>query len=259
MQAVLQPGLAAADDRAQARAAGADHHHVVGVVLDRIGAAVDGRRVRSADCRCAAPWLRLRSCSLSSANAQASADRDREEGVGHDQQRASIVVMHIVLDDDLHADPHMRGDRDNEQQHDHGDQRRAEDLRDGRMVAAEQRDHDDDERDGERDVGDRGEALAPEMLGAGAGGAETAHARERRAHLCTPPSARSSHEQIAEDPDHDRQRDRTDQRREREPFALVRAEAACRCPRSDGGCRRACDASAPRCSRTGSAGRTMSS
>ena len=43
MQAVLQPRLAAADHRAQAGAAGADHDHVVGVVLDRIGAAVDRR------------------------------------------------------------------------------------------------------------------------------------------------------------------------------------------------------------------------
>ena len=35
-----QAGFGAADDGAQARAAGADHHHVIGVVLDRIGAAV---------------------------------------------------------------------------------------------------------------------------------------------------------------------------------------------------------------------------
>ena len=35
-----KPGLAAADHRAQARAAGADHDDVVGVILDRIGLAV---------------------------------------------------------------------------------------------------------------------------------------------------------------------------------------------------------------------------
>ncbi len=39
----LEAGLAAADDGAQARAAGADHHDVVGMILDRIGAAVDRR------------------------------------------------------------------------------------------------------------------------------------------------------------------------------------------------------------------------
>jgi len=38
-----QARFAAADDGAQPGAAGADNHHVVGVVLDRIGAAVDGR------------------------------------------------------------------------------------------------------------------------------------------------------------------------------------------------------------------------
>ncbi len=38
-----QAGLAATDDGAQAGAAGADNHDVVGVVLDRISAAVDGR------------------------------------------------------------------------------------------------------------------------------------------------------------------------------------------------------------------------
>src|SRR4029077_5598118 len=37
-------GLAAADHGAQAGAAGADHHDVVGMVLDRVGAAVHRRR-----------------------------------------------------------------------------------------------------------------------------------------------------------------------------------------------------------------------
>ena len=43
MQAVRKPGFAAADHGAQARAAGADHDDVVGVILDRIGLAVGGR------------------------------------------------------------------------------------------------------------------------------------------------------------------------------------------------------------------------
>ena len=38
-----QAGLAAADDRAQSGAAGADHHDIVSVIFDRIGAAIDGR------------------------------------------------------------------------------------------------------------------------------------------------------------------------------------------------------------------------
>ena len=37
MQAVRKPGFAAADHGAQARAAGADHDDVIGVVFDRIG------------------------------------------------------------------------------------------------------------------------------------------------------------------------------------------------------------------------------
>src|SRR5262249_1938368 len=40
----LETGLAAADDRAQARAAGADHADVVGVILDRVSPSVDGWR-----------------------------------------------------------------------------------------------------------------------------------------------------------------------------------------------------------------------
>ena len=45
-----QARFAAADDRAQAGAAGADDHHVVSVILNRIGAAVDGRSGASAVC-----------------------------------------------------------------------------------------------------------------------------------------------------------------------------------------------------------------
>ena len=41
MQAVRKARFAAADHRAQAGAAGADHDDVVDVVFDRIGAAVD--------------------------------------------------------------------------------------------------------------------------------------------------------------------------------------------------------------------------
>ena len=49
--------------------------------------------------------------------------------------------------------------------------------------------HDHDEGDGERHVGDRGQALAPEMLGAGLGRAKAADAPERRAHLAATISA----------------------------------------------------------------------
>src|SRR5215471_14360740 len=41
----LEPGLTAADNRAQSRAAGADDDHVISVILDRVGAAVDCRAI----------------------------------------------------------------------------------------------------------------------------------------------------------------------------------------------------------------------
>ena len=68
----LQPRLAAADDRAQAGAAGADHHHVVGVVLDRIGAAVHRGRARPLD-----PLVAIRLDS----------ERQFQDGVGGRERR----------------------------------------------------------------------------------------------------------------------------------------------------------------------------
>ena len=57
-----QAGLAAADHGAQARAAGADHDDVVGVIFDRIGFAVGGGTAAAvAPCRCRLrPWVTLR-------------------------------------------------------------------------------------------------------------------------------------------------------------------------------------------------------
>jgi hypothetical protein len=51
------------------------------------------------------------------------------------------------------------------------------------MIATEQAHHDEHEADGQRHVGHGGQALAPEMLGAGSGSPEAAHAPERGAHL----------------------------------------------------------------------------
>src|SRR5262249_33469080 len=77
----------------------------------------------------------------------------------------------------------MDRDRGDEQQHDDGDRRRAEDLCGRCLVAAEQRDHDAHRSDGQRHVGDRGEPLMPEMLGARFGGAAAEHASERCADM----------------------------------------------------------------------------
>src|ERR1700733_10690058 len=94
--------------------------------------------------------------------------------------------MHIVLDDHLHADSHMDDDRADEQQHDDSDERRAQNLRHRRLVTAEQHDQNDHHGDGQRNIGDRGEALMPEMAGAGFGRAGAAHARERSADMLRP-------------------------------------------------------------------------
>ena len=55
-----QAGLAATDHRAQAGTAGADHHHVVAVILDRICVAVDRRSAARFSVRCHAARLRTK-------------------------------------------------------------------------------------------------------------------------------------------------------------------------------------------------------
>jgi hypothetical protein len=72
--------------------------------------------------------------------------------------------------------------RRDEQHHRDGDDRRAEDLRRGGLVASEQREHDRDRADGERNERDRGQPLMPEMAGAGMRRAAKAYARQRRSH-----------------------------------------------------------------------------
>ena len=79
-----QAGFGAADHGAQARAAGADHHHVVGVILDRIGAAVHrGRRRR---CLAVGRHRHTPKRQLQQRVDAGSRDRDREEHVA--DQRA---------------------------------------------------------------------------------------------------------------------------------------------------------------------------
>src|SRR6185437_2415663 len=50
-----------------------------------------------------------------------------------------------------------------------------------RLIAAEQHDENHDRRDRQRNIGDRGQPLAPEMIGARMGGAQAADAGKRRA------------------------------------------------------------------------------
>ena len=99
------------------------------------------------------------------------AQSDREEEIGEEAGHAP-AAMHIVLDDHLHAEPHVPQD---------GEEGRASPMamsgcltlaiRVGAVDAEMAKDEDDEEQD-ERDVGDRGDALQPPMLGAGFGGAK---------------------------------------------------------------------------------------
>src|SRR5262249_19226470 len=139
-------GLAAADHGAQPGAAGADHYHVIAVVLDRIGAAVGGR-IGSGGVAVAGHGAELED-EHGGCERGRERDRDGEERVGHHQDQLGGLVVHVVLDDDLHADAHVHGHREDEQQHDHGDQRGTQDLHHRGVVAAEQRYHDQDEGDG---------------------------------------------------------------------------------------------------------------
>ena len=140
--------------------------------------------------------------------------------------------MHVVLDDDLHAEPHVIGAGHDEQQHRDRDERRAEDLHHRGVIAAQQSDDDHDQRDGQRHVGDRGQALVPEHAGAVVRRAEMADAAERRAQRLRRVVGHrmASHDEIADDPDQDGEADRADQGRHGEPFALDRAEAVAQVP-----------------------------
>ena len=55
--------------------------------------------------------------------------------IGHQQGQLGRFVMHVVLDDHRHAEAHMHGDRNDEQQHDDADGRRSQNLRHGGLVA----------------------------------------------------------------------------------------------------------------------------
>ncbi len=178
----------------------------------------------------------------------------------HQHQELGFLVVHVVLDDDLHAEPHVIDAVEDEQQHD--DRRRSASRGSApprRGCGRAARSTMTMQRDGQRNAGDRGDALMPEMLGAGCG---PSPGRARGARRCACRSGLAAHRgppmaKIADDPDDQGQRrsSRPEWRRVSQ-FALGRAQGRAACPRSDGGCRRACGGSAPRCSRTAPRGRS---
>src|SRR5437764_3589364 len=102
-------------------------------------------------------------------------DRDREERIDDQQHEFRKLAVCVILDDDLHADLHVIDGREDEEQHQDRDPGRAENLHRGRVIAANQRDHEHDEEDRQRHARERREALMPEMPRAGPGGAEPAN------------------------------------------------------------------------------------
>ncbi|GCC44058.1 hypothetical protein chiPu_0028048 [Chiloscyllium punctatum] len=177
-----QARFRAADHGAQARAAGADHDDVVGVVLDRIGLAVGGRAAIGG---LAVSFTGHGSNSrrqFEDCVDRGQCDRDAEEVVRHHAGDLQLLIVDVVFDHDLHADLHVPGAGDDEEQQDDGDRDRAEDLRCAGMVAADQHDHHDDHGDDQQRHRNCGEALTPEIGGAGMRGAKAADAFQRRAH-----------------------------------------------------------------------------
>jgi hypothetical protein len=106
--------------------------------------------------------------------------RDGEEGVEDQERIFGAFLVHIILDDYLHADSHVMERRDDEQQHDDCHQGRAKNLGNRGVIAPDQRNDDQHCRDGQRNIGDRGQSLLDEVFGSGFSRAVAAHAAERR-------------------------------------------------------------------------------
>ena len=180
----LEAGFGAAERRAQARAAGADDDDVVGVIDDRVGLAVDGGRGSAVGLAVAAAMVSGSEAQLQHREDAGERDDDREERVQHQQHDLGAFAVHVVLDDRLHAEPHVDGAGE--------DQRAAAAARssglasacfDGRVVGAGQRRRSARPGTGTRtDVGDGRDALLPEMVGAFLGRAEAADLLQRGSH-----------------------------------------------------------------------------
>ena len=129
MQAVFSPRLAGAERGAQARAAGADDDHVEGVLGHRIGAAVHRRRAVAP-----LPPLPLPFSAISASESELE-HGEAGDAARRPRRRASCamssgdlqhLVVHVVLDDDLHADAHVHDRHQDAGEHDERDERRGE-------------------------------------------------------------------------------------------------------------------------------------
>jgi hypothetical protein len=91
--------------------------------------------------------------------------------------------MHVILDDHLHADSHVKEDRNDEQHHDDRNRGRAQYLGNGGVIAPDQGNNNQHRCDRERNVGDCGETLPDEIVSARLRRTKAAHPAERRTHV----------------------------------------------------------------------------
>ena len=169
-----------------------------------------------------------------------------------------LLLVDIVLDDHLHADPHMDDADADEERDEHRDERRAERCDDSRLAGPRQVDDDQHEGDGERHQRHAGDALAARNRACPTGpshsrGPGRAGSSSRSSSRL--PSVDAAKDPVADDPQEQRQRDRADEGGRGEPVALRLAVSIAEVPDEMPDARRACGASAPRYSRKGRGGR----
>ena len=108
-------------------------------------------------------------------NGEAGGDDDsRREEIRKTIARDLGLAMDIIGDDLLQPDPHVDGGGD-ERKHQRGDDGLGEIGFHRAVIGADMADDRVDQENRERDVGERGEPLAPEGLGAAMRGAKPAH------------------------------------------------------------------------------------
>src|SRR6478672_8317986 len=119
--------------------------------------------------------MKLRSeTDLHDGEERSEAYADGEEG-GEQDGNDLGAAMHIVLDDLFQPDAHMDGGGEDERGERQRDERPGEEGVHVGVARADMGDDRQDEKDDERHIGDRRQALAPEGLGAVMGGAEAAN------------------------------------------------------------------------------------
>ena len=174
------------------------------------------------------------------------------------------LVVDVILDDDLHAEPHVVRHRDDREDQDDRDQRMRDDAIASCVGRAGERRDDDHEGDDQRDVRHRRHAVQPPMLDPVPGGAEAlARGRagcawKRGCRPCCRPWSGLLRQQEGDGPDHDRQRDRADEGEAGHGDALAGLHAMAEIPDQMAHAAEHVVHQRPRCSRTGSAARRAS-